>query len=76
MTALSAEHTGIKNRGIIAPGFFADLTLFDPKTVKDNASIGNNKALSSGIEMVWVNGKVVYSGGKPSGAFPGKLLKR
>jgi N-acyl-D-amino-acid deacylase len=76
MTGLSAEHTGIQNRGIIAPGFFADLTLFDPETVKDNAAIGNNKALSTGIEMVWVNGKVVYSGGKPAGAFSGRLLKR
>ena len=76
MTGLSAEHTGIQNRGIIAPGYYADLVLFDPETVKDNAAIGNNKALSTGIETIWVNGKIVYFGGKPSGALPGRLLRR
>lgn len=76
MTGLSAEHTGIQNRGIIAPGYYADLVLFDPLTVKDNAAIGNNKALSTGIEMVWVNGKMVYLSGKTTGQLPGRLLRR
>lgn len=76
MTGLSAEHTGIQGRGIIAPGYYADLVLFDPETVKDNAAIGNNKALSTGIESVWVNGKIVYFGGKATGLLPGRLLRR
>lgn len=76
MTALAAEHTGIKNRGLIAPGYFADLVLIDAATIQDNASIQNSKALSDGIEKVWVNGVLVYKDKmmqqKFSGEFVGK----
>lgn len=74
MTALSAEHTGISNRGTIAPGYFADLVLIDPNTVKDNANIANPKALSDGIEKVWVNGQLVYQNKTHTGAFPGEFV--
>ena len=76
MTGLTAEHLGIKNRGIIAPGNFADLVLFDPNTVKDNADIKNGKALSSGIEKVWINGEIILENNKPTGKYPGVLIKR
>lgn len=76
MTGLSAEHLGLQGRGLIAPGYFADLVLFDPKTVQDNATFQNPTALSTGIERVWVNGKVVFAGGKSTKEFPGQLLKR
>jgi N-acyl-D-aspartate/D-glutamate deacylase len=76
MTGLSAEHLGINDRGIIASGNFADLVLFNPDTVIDNADIKNGKALSSGIEMVWVNGEVVYQAQKPTGIYSGRLIKR
>jgi N-acyl-D-aspartate/D-glutamate deacylase len=55
MTGLTARHLGIQNRGIIQPGNFADLVLFNPETVIDRATIENGKALSEGIETVWVN---------------------
>jgi N-acyl-D-amino-acid deacylase len=74
MTGLTAEHLGIANRGIIAPGYYADLVLFDPVTVKDNATMTNPKALSSGIEMVWVNGKIVYQNQKASSLRPGVFI--
>ncbi len=76
MTALSAEHVGITDRGIIAPGLYADLVLFNPTTVIDNASIKNPQAISSGIEMVWVNGKLTYNKQKATGEYPGMLIKR
>lgn len=76
MTGATAAHLGIANRGLIAPGYFADLVLFDPNTVKDNATISNPTAISSGIEKVWVNGQVVYDQLKPSGNKPGRLVKR
>ncbi|WP_338877090.1 serine hydrolase [Spirosoma sp. SC4-14] len=76
MTSLSAEHLGLKNRGIIAPGYFADLVLFNPDTVQDNARIGDNKALSTGIEAVWVAGQLVYKDRKVTGARPGVLIRR
>lgn len=76
MTGLSAEHLGLRDRGIIAPGNVADLVLFDPKTVQDNATFQNPTALSTGIEKVWVNGQMVFAGGKSTKVFPGQLLRR
>lgn len=76
MTGLAAEHVGIQNRGIIAPGYFADLVLFDPATVIDNATIRNPRALSTGIDKVWVNGQVVYEQQKAVANYPGKFVTR
>ncbi len=76
MTALSAEHVGIKDRGIIAAGYYADLVLFDPATVKDNASIDSPKALSDGILKVWVNGILVYDNKQSTQKFPGEFIER
>lgn len=76
MTALAAEHTGIVNRGVIAPGYFADLVLLDPETIKDNASIQNSKALSDGILKVWVNGVLVYKDKTSQQKYPGEFVGR
>lgn len=76
MTALAAEHTGIKDRGIIADGYYADLVLFDPSTVKDNSSIKDPKALSDGILKVWVNGIIVYDNKQSTQKFPGVFIER
>jgi N-acyl-D-aspartate/D-glutamate deacylase len=75
MTGLTAAHLGIKDRGLIAPGYFADLVLLDPETVKDNATIQNSKALSTGITSVWVNGQLIYQNQKATGNYPGILIK-
>ena len=63
-------------KGIIKAGNYADLVLFNPATVKDNATIQDSKALSSGIEMVWINGQLTYQNKKATGNFPGVLIKR
>jgi len=76
MTGLAAEHLGITDRGTIVPGNYADLVLFNPETVIDNANIGNAKALSTGIERVWINGTIVYQNQQPTGKYPGMLIKR
>jgi len=76
MTSLSAEHVGLKNRGLIAPGYYADLVLFDPATVKDRSTAKDSKALSSGILSVWVNGKLVYKNKQVTAARPGMFLSR
>lgn len=76
MTALPAEKLGIRNRGLITPGYFADLVLFDSNTVKDNATIQAPSALSTGIKRVWVNGQVVYELKRATQNFPGTLIKR
>jgi N-acyl-D-aspartate/D-glutamate deacylase len=76
MTGLTAKHLGIRDRGIIAVGNYADLVLLDPSSVTDHATLQDSHALSSGIEMVWVNGKITYVKQKSTGVFPGMLLKR
>jgi len=76
MTSLSAEHTGIKKRGVIAAGYYADLVLFDPITVKDNADIKDSRALSTGIEKVWVNGVCVYEQQHSTKKYPGMFISR
>ena len=74
MTGLTASHLGLNHRGIIKQGNFADLVLFDPNLVKDNATIQNSKALSKGIQMVWVNGQLIYQNQKATGKLPGNLI--
>lgn len=76
MTGQTAEYLGIKDRGTIAVGKKADLVLLNPATVIDHAAILNSKALSTGIEMVWVNGQLVYQQQKATGKRPGVLIKR
>ncbi len=76
MTGLAAAHTGISNRGILAPGYAADLVLFDPETVKDNSSVQDSKALSDGILKVWVNGTCVYENKASTRKYTGMFIGR
>lgn len=76
MTGLAAEHTGIAYRGLIQRGFFADLVLFDPATVIDNATINNATLLSTGIVKVWVNGQPVYQDKAAIPNYPGRFVAR
>lgn len=76
MTSLAAEHVGLKNRGQITPGYYADLVLFDPETVIDHATITESNALSTGIDAVWVNGKMVYQNQAVVPNYPGMFIKR
>lgn len=76
MSAAAAEHVGIRDRGRIEAGAFADLLLFDPATVADHATTKDPHAISTGIRKVWVNGVVVLEDGRPTGAHSGQAVKR
>ena len=76
MTSLAAENVGIRNRGQITPGYYADLVLFDPEIIMDNATITDPKKLSTGIEAVWVNGKLVFQKQQAVPNYPGVFIKR
>ncbi|HOZ70052.1 MAG TPA: D-aminoacylase [Chitinophagaceae bacterium] len=76
MTGLAATNLSIEKRGFLRPGYYADIVLFNPETVKDLASVEQPHALSEGILQVWVNGQPVYQDKKGSGLFPGQLIKR
>ena len=61
--------------GRIAPGMAADLVLFDPDKVQDNATFEKPAQYSTGIDKVWVNGQLAVDGGKVTGALPGKVIR-
>jgi N-acyl-D-aspartate/D-glutamate deacylase/CubicO group peptidase (beta-lactamase class C family) len=74
MTGLTAEHLGISDRGILAQFNYADMVLFNPAIVKDNATMKDPGALSSGVEIVWVNGRIVYMDNKSTRSYPGMFV--
>jgi N-acyl-D-amino-acid deacylase len=75
-SGLAATHMGIADRGMVKIGMKADLVLLDPATVLDRATPTDPQALSAGIEKVWVNGQVVFSDGKATGARSGSVITR
>jgi N-acyl-D-amino-acid deacylase len=74
MTALPAQRMGLRDRGTLREGTFADLVLFDPQTVIDRATFAEPQALPVGIQTVFVNGEKVWDEGRPTGAKPGRVL--
>jgi N-acyl-D-amino-acid deacylase len=75
MTSLAADKFGLKGRGYLREGYFADLALFNPDTVADRADWLQPHRYPSGIEYVLVNGRVVINHGEHTGALPGKCLQ-
>jgi dihydroorotase/N-acyl-D-amino-acid deacylase len=75
MTSLAAQRVGIKDRGILKQGFYADLVMFDPETITDKATFENPHQYSEGMSLVVVNGKPVWENGKFTGNLPGRVLR-
>ncbi len=76
MTSLPAQRIGLKDRGILREGFFADVVIFDPEKIIDKATFDQPAQFSEGIEKVIVNGKIVVDSGELTKARPGKVLLR
>lgn len=76
MSSLAAANAGLAQRGIVEPGYFADLVLFDPAVVADRADFGHAQAQAVGIRTVWVNGRIVFDDGHPTGVHAGRPLRR
>ncbi|MEQ1924285.1 MAG: amidohydrolase family protein, partial [Pyrinomonadaceae bacterium] len=76
MTAMPAARLGLKDRGLIKKGMKADLVLFDPNAVRDNANFAEPQKISTGVKLVFVNGQKVWDGDGTTGATPGNVLKR
>lgn len=76
ISALSARQAGIAGRGLIAPGQYADLALFDPARVADRATYEDPHLPSVGIARVWVNGIPVFEDGQVTGKRPGAVIRR
>jgi N-acyl-D-aspartate/D-glutamate deacylase len=74
MTSANAAKIHLYDRGLLRPGQWADVTVFDPKTAIDKATFENPHQYAEGIEYVLVNGKLVLDRGRPTGARPGTIL--
>jgi N-acyl-D-amino-acid deacylase len=76
MTSFPAQRFGLLDRGLLRPGMWADVTVFDPATVAERSTYKDPHQFPSGIEYVVVNGKVAIDGGKYTGALAGRTLRK
>jgi N-acyl-D-amino-acid deacylase len=76
MTGLTAKTFGLKDRGVLREGAFADIAIFDAGKVDEAATFAQPVRPARGIDTVLVNGKVVWTGGKSTGERPGEVLRR
>jgi N-acyl-D-amino-acid deacylase len=76
MTSLPASVYQLTGRGLLLPGYAADVVIFNPGTIRDNATFTDPHQLSSGIEWMIINGKTAIAAGEFTGGRHGKILKR
>ena len=75
LTHLSARKLKIKKRGLLAPGYFADVVIFDPEKIQDKATFQEPHQYAEGVQHVFVNGGHVLENGEHTGATPGRFVK-
>jgi N-acyl-D-amino-acid deacylase len=76
MSGLTAQELGMAGRGTIAVGHAADLVLFDPAAVNDRATFAEPRALSAGIDRVWVNGRLAFCEGAARDVSAGRVIRQ
>jgi N-acyl-D-amino-acid deacylase len=75
LSALPSENLGIRQRGRLEPGYFADVVVFDPGTITDHATFSEPHQYASGVVHVFVNGEQVVRDGEHTGAKPGRVVR-
>ncbi|HEX8222520.1 MAG TPA: D-aminoacylase [Allosphingosinicella sp.] len=75
MTSFPAGNLGLKDRGALRSGHFADLAIFDPATIRDNATFAQPQRYATGMRHVFVNGVQVLKDGDHTGATPGRFVR-
>ncbi|GDX86958.1 aminoacylase [Gemmatimonadota bacterium] len=75
MTSATATRLSLHDRGLLKPGMFADVVVFDPKTIIDKATFEDPVQVSIGVRDVFVNGTAVIRGGTHTGAKPGQIVR-
>lgn len=76
MTGLTASTLGIPDRGLLKVGNYADIVVFDPDTIIDNATMDDPTAVSTGVRKVWVNGQIVFDDGESTHVYAGQIISR
>ncbi|HSG07086.1 MAG TPA: D-aminoacylase [Longimicrobiales bacterium] len=75
LAALPAENLKLRRRGMLRPGYFADVVVFDPATIADHATFEDPHQYATGVEHVFVNGGHVLAEGEPTGTFSGRVVR-
>jgi len=75
MTAFPAANLKLRDRGSLREGFFADIVIFDAKTIIDHATFEDPRQYATGMIHVFVNGEQVLRGGNHTGSFPGRVVR-
>ena len=75
LTSLPADNLKIKNRGLLKAGYYADVVVFNPETVTDNATFEKPHQYATGVSDVWVNGIRVLNDGEHTGANAGRVVR-
>jgi len=75
LAALPAHNLGLHDRGLLKAGYFADVVVFDPKTVADHATFVQPQQYATGVTEVLVNGQQVLKAGEPTGAAAGRVVR-
>jgi N-acyl-D-amino-acid deacylase len=75
MTGLPAKNLKLRKRGLLKKGYFADVVVFDPDSIKDHATFEDPHQYATGVEYVWVNGEMVLREGEHTGALPGRVVR-
>jgi N-acyl-D-amino-acid deacylase len=75
MTSMNADKINVHDRGLLKEGYWADVTVFDQRTVADKATYENPHQYAVGISYVIINGQVVLDRGNHTGALPGHVLR-
>jgi N-acyl-D-amino-acid deacylase len=76
LSSHAARRFRLTDRGLLRPGFVADLAIFDPIAVTDRSTYASGKTLAEGVRHVVVNGSLALRDGEPTGATPGRALRR
>ena len=74
LTSLPADVLSLADRGRLRKGAFADVVIFDPKTIQDHSTYQKPMQYATGVTDVWVNGKLVLKDGEPTGTLSGRVL--
>src|SRR5689334_5777156 len=75
LTQLPAANLGLRRRGLVAPGYYADIVVFDPAHIQDHATFERPMQYATGVRDVFVNGVQVLRGGEHTGAKPGRVVR-
>jgi len=75
LTSLPASNLGLRERGTLKAGHFADVVIFDPGTIKDHATFERPQQYATGVRDVFINGVMVLKGGEHTGAKPGRFVR-